>query len=223
MAHKLPSFTKDTSTSQGATGSVVVADSVIAGFNKFSAGLANGDTTIVVRDDDTGSGANDREVLYCTWDLSNTELDVISVLESTNGGSRVDWPSGTRNVTVAPAGKAAVARNSNGNTFDGDGQALAKEPLIDQGTKTTGTFTPNPSDGSHQSYTNGGAHTLAPTAEVTNGFIVIITNNGSAGAITTSGFDNVKGDSFDTTNTNVFECFITNTGSKSTLQVTALQ
>ena len=91
-----------------------------------------------------------------------------------------------------------------------------------QGTKTTGTFTPEPSTRAIQTAVNGGAHTLAPPTE-TGLFILVYTNNGSAGTITTSGFDLEKGDAFDTTDTNKFECLISNDGTTSTLQITAQQ
>ena len=91
-----------------------------------------------------------------------------------------------------------------------------------QGTKSSGTFTPEPSTRAIQTAVNGGAHTLAPPTE-TGLFILVYTNNGSAGTITTSGFDLEKGDAFDTTDTNKFECLISNDGTTSTLQITAQQ
>lgn len=89
------------------------------------------------------------------------------------------------------------------------------------GTKTTGTFTPNPVNGGHQYAINGGAHTLAPPTvdcEIT----IAYTNNASAGAITTSGFTKVTG-SFTTTNGDDFMCEIIRVNSFSLLRITALQ
>jgi hypothetical protein len=78
----------------------------------------------------------------------------------------------------------------------------------DQGTKSSGTFTPTFAAGGFQHYSNGGAHTLAPPTGA--GSIVIdVTNEGSAGAITTSGFTKVTGDSLTTTNGHKFRLFIT--------------
>jgi len=75
------------------------------------------------------------------------------------------------------------------------------------GTQTTGTLTLDMADRALQHYTNGGAHTLAP-GTVTGCSIVDITNNGSAGAITTSGWTRVVGSALlTTTNTNAFRCF----------------
>lgn len=90
------------------------------------------------------------------------------------------------------------------------------------GTKTTGTFTPDEANGNLQYYINGGAHTLAPPTNSTT-LIIDITNDGSAGAITTSGFTVVDGDSFTTTNTNKFRCYISNSTVGSHLNVKAFQ
>lgn len=90
------------------------------------------------------------------------------------------------------------------------------------GTKSTGTFTPDPLDGNIQHATNGGAHTLAPP---TNPCTIQLeyTNNGSAGAVTTSGFTKVKGDSLTTTNGHKFLLVIVKTNSYSLLNIIALQ
>lgn len=90
------------------------------------------------------------------------------------------------------------------------------------GTKSSGTFTPDEANGNLQYAVNGGAHTLAPP---TNNCTLVIqyTNDGSAGAITTSGFTVVTGDGFDTTNGNDFFAYITKCNGFSHLHVTALQ
>lgn len=101
--------------------------------------------------------------------------------------------------------------------------ALAgKAPVLSNGTKSSGTFTPDPTLGEFQSYTNGGAHTLAPPS-VNGSIIMTITNNASAGAITTSGFTAVRGDAFTTTDTNIFICGLYYDGTSSLLRVTAMQ
>jgi hypothetical protein len=105
---------------------------------------------------------------------------------------------------------------------------------IAYGTKSTGTFTPNfESAGGiemrYQNYTNGGAHTLAPpqTFEgpvTTNGSMILdITNNASAGAITTSGWTKVSGDAFTTTNGEKFRCYVSINTAGSLLDVRAMQ
>jgi hypothetical protein len=90
------------------------------------------------------------------------------------------------------------------------------------GTVTTGTTTPDPGDRPMQHYTNGGAHTLAPGANP-GSYFLDITNNGSAGVITTSGWTKVSGDSFTTTNGHLFRCSCSIGNAGSLLNVQAMQ
>lgn len=90
------------------------------------------------------------------------------------------------------------------------------------GTKSSGTYTPDPADGNFQVATNGGAHTLAPPS-ASCVILIHYTNNGTAGTITTSGFTLVDGDSFTTTDTHEFVCSICKINDVSTLTVKALQ
>lgn len=85
------------------------------------------------------------------------------------------------------------------------------------GTKSSGTFTPDPASGNMQHYTNGGAHTLAPPATCCT--MVIECVNSSAGALTTSGFTVVSGDTFSSTGTKKHIFYITKTNSVSQLNV----
>lgn len=91
----------------------------------------------------------------------------------------------------------------------------------DQGTKSSGTFTPTTAAGNFQYAVNGGAHTLAPpTTDCT--IVLQYTNNGSAGAINTSGFTKVVG-SFTTVNGDDFMCALTRCNGFTLLVITALQ
>lgn len=92
---------------------------------------------------------------------------------------------------------------------------------VDDGTKSSGTYTPSEAGGAFRYIVNGGAFTLAPPSNNTALF-VDITNNASAGAITTSGFTKVEG-SFTTTNTDAFRCFISKSQVGSLLQIVAMQ
>lgn len=92
----------------------------------------------------------------------------------------------------------------------------------DAGTKSSGTFTPDPADGNFQKCVNGGAFTLAPPGS-TCSIVIQMTNNASAGAVTTSGFTEVSGESLTTTNGDDFKLFITRVNGFSTLHVRALQ
>jgi hypothetical protein len=88
------------------------------------------------------------------------------------------------------------------------------------GTISSGTYTPAPATGQEnfQHIVNGGAFTLAPPAN--NCCIILqITNNASAGAITTSGFTGVFGDAFTTTDGDDFICTIIKINGFSSLTV----
>ena len=90
------------------------------------------------------------------------------------------------------------------------------------GTKTSGTYTPTTAGGNFKTATNGGAHTLAPQSEVST-IIIQYTNDGSAGTITTSGWDKVSGDSLTTTSGHDFMMYLTVIGTFQHLHVVALQ
>lgn len=92
---------------------------------------------------------------------------------------------------------------------------------VSQGTKSSGTFTPAYASGSVQHATNGGAHTLAPPSG--HGTMIIdYTNDGSAGAVTTSGFTKVVG-SMATTNALKYRLFISTSNAGSLLTIQAMQ
>lgn len=109
--------------------------------------------------------------------------------------------------------------------------AAFTEALDDDGTQSSGTYTPSVAAGSNsKAIVNNGAFTLAPPSPSSGEVIhltMFITNGASAGAITTSGFTKVTGDSFDTTNGNDFLCrieVVDKAGTKwSHLDVVALQ
>lgn len=74
-----------------------------------------------------------------------------------------------------------------------------------------------------QTLTNGGAFTLAPPASGTGVAAIWITNNASAGAVTTSGFTKVIGDDLTTVNGDKFFALIEKSSVGSILSITALQ
>ena len=87
---------------------------------------------------------------------------------------------------------------------------------------TTGTLTLDVGDCPLQHYTANGAHTLAP-GSVNGAAMIDITNGASAGAITTSGFTNVSGSAFTTTNGHKFRCHVSVGDAGSLLIVQAMQ
>jgi hypothetical protein len=119
---------------------------------------------------------------------------------------------------------ALTGRTYTNNTFAGTNSLTGTfaAAATDLGTITTGTVTPNPQTQPIAKYTNNGAHTLAPSANEGT-IVVLITNGASAGAVTTSGFTKVAGDSFTTTNAHKFMCSIAIINSVSLLTIQALQ
>lgn len=89
------------------------------------------------------------------------------------------------------------------------------------GTKSTGTFTPDPASGNMQYATNNGAHTLAAPSSACS-IALEYTNGASAGAITASGFTRVVG-GFDTTNGNKFAVSIIKNQNSALLVIQPLQ
>jgi hypothetical protein len=162
------------------------------------------------------------------------DLDSGSFYLYVNDGSSSQW------VPTGPAGQSlvdALTSSDIGVSVQGYDADTLKGDVEDQGpltggvkvtvkdlsTVSSGTVTPDPGDRPMQKYTNGGAHTLAPHGSNYGNYILEITNNASAGTITTTGWDVVAGDSFDTTNGNKFVCQCIVTADNSLLIVTAMQ
>ncbi len=131
-----------------------------------------------------------------------TASDITNMLETTDIGSTVQgFDADTLKADTADVLTAGFAHTD-----------------YNAGTQSSGTFTPDESNGNIQYAVNGGAHTLAPP---TNSGTIILqyTNDSSAGAITTSGFTVVTGDSFTTTDGDDFICYISKVNGFSQLHV----
>ncbi|RVD55727.1 hypothetical protein EN746_05585 [Mesorhizobium sp. M8A.F.Ca.ET.023.02.2.1] len=86
--------------------------------------------------------------------------------------------------------------------------------VVDDGTKSSGTYTPAPIGGNYRKITANGAFTLsAPSTSNSYNMTIDITNGASAGAITFAGFVNghPKGDAYATTNAAKFKLHISKT------------
>lgn len=94
----------------------------------------------------------------------------------------------------------------------------------DDGTQSSGTYTPSPVGGNLKSIVNGGAFTLAaPTYAGDYTMIVQMTNSASAGAVTFSGFNRQTGDTLTTTDGHDFFLFIVKINGFESVNVQALQ
>ncbi len=94
----------------------------------------------------------------------------------------------------------------------------ARIVVNDLGNLSGVTITPDPGDRPIQKITNNGAGTIAPGSNV-GSYILIVKNTTGAGAITTSGWQDVSGETFDTTTTSEFVCHCTITGDLSAMVI----
>jgi hypothetical protein len=159
-----------------------------------------------------------------------------AILKANSGGALANATANTDYLTP-PSGTAILKANSGGalaNTTAGTDymaptvtSTITKGFLITPnniGTISSGTVTPDATQGNYQFYTNNGAHTLAAPAN-DSALDILITNGASAGSITLSGFTvgASVGDSLTTTNTNKFIISIRRINSISTYIIKALQ
>ena len=130
--------------------------------------------------------------------------------------------AGTDSTTMTfPASSANVAAlNLTAQVVSGG----ARVTSFSIGTVTTGTTTIDTGNGPLQFFTNGGASTLAAPSH-DGSCVVEMTNNSGAGAITFSGFTvgANTGDALTTTNTSIFNIYITRINGTSTYTIKALQ
>ena len=92
------------------------------------------------------------------------------------------------------------------------------------GTFSSGTYTPTPAGGNMKVITNSGAFTFAaPSAAGDYTLVVLVMNSATAGAITLSGFNRTVGDAFTTTNGSEFLVNITKISGHTLANVVAMQ
>lgn len=175
--------------------------------------------------------ATDSSTLYGTISSSS--------FSSPNTTVTVTWDSGSLSASLSAVALGATKNNDAEprGVFELADSDILKADTTDEltvgytasvysaGTKSSGTFTPDPALGNFQHATNDGAHTLGvPAANCS--MVVLYKNGASAGAVTTSGYTIVEG-SFSTTNGDEHMAFITriNDGSNtfSLLTIKALQ
>lgn len=109
------------------------------------------------------------------------------------------------------------------SVFPGDALTAGfSQASFNAGTKSTGTFTPDPALGNLQHAVNNGAHTLAPPASDCT-MVIQYTNGASAGAITVSSFTLAETTAATTTSGDDFFFIITVVNGFSWLIVKALQ
>lgn len=138
-------------------------------------------------------------------------------LEAAGGDTNIDFQLNPKGTGKLRKGSTAVLLASAAEVLTGG----FANTTYNAGTKSSGTFTPVYSDGNEQYCVNGGAFTLAVPA--TDCMILLqITNNGSAGAITTSGYTKTVG-SFTQVNGDDFFVFLYRNNGFSTCHIFPLQ
>ncbi len=93
---------------------------------------------------------------------------------------------------------------------------------VNDGTKSSGGYTPAYAGGNVKTVVNGGAHLFNPQSGAGT-IIVKYNNNVSAGVITLGAWSKVTGDDFTTTNGHNFVCYLSEIGAFSHLHIVALQ
>lgn len=110
MALVLADRVLETSTTVGTT--TFALDGATTGFQSFSSGIGDGNTTYYTIAFDA---ANEWEVGIGTYTLSGSTLSRDTILASSNSGSAVNFSAGIKNVfTTYPAGKS-VYEDASGN------------------------------------------------------------------------------------------------------------
>lgn len=172
------------------------------------------------------------------WTSIGTNNEVPYVPATSNGGTVIEFTesisNGNNRIRVkAPDSLAAdadvILPSVNGDILStGETKTLTKgytANCYDAGVKSSGTFTPDPTNGNLQKAVNNGAHTLATPSLGTGDCVSMViqyTNNSSAGAINTSSYTKVSG-AFTTTSGDDFFCYITVVNGFSYLNIVALQ
>jgi len=161
------------------------------------------------------------ELAAALGDDPNFAATMTAALAGKAAASHSHPQSEITNLVADLAGKAAASHNHSGVYEPVDADILRADTakvltagfagaVYDNGVQSSGTLTIDEANGNFQKAVNGGAHAIAPPS---NNCTVIVeyTNNGSAGALTTSAIDLVDGDSLTTVNGDVFHFYITKT------------
>jgi hypothetical protein len=109
MALVVKDRVQETSTTTG-TGTFTLAGAV-SGFQSFSA-IGNGNTTYYAI-----VGGTEWEVGLGTYTSSGTTLARNTILESSNGGTAVNFSAGTKNVFVTYPAEEAVYQDASGDAY----------------------------------------------------------------------------------------------------------
>lgn len=159
------------------------------------------------------------------------DSDLTAIAGLASNGVIARTGTGTAAARTITASTAITVTNGDGVSgnptiaFEGTLGAVSVTATADNdGTFTTGTYTPTPVGGNFKRIVNGGAFSLAaPSVAGDYTIIVQITNTTGAGTITLSSFNKTAGDSFTTTVGDDFFVYITKCNGFTSANVQALQ
>ena len=114
------------------TGTITLAGAV-SGFQSFSV-IGNANTTYY-----TIVGGSEWEVGLGTYTSSGTTLSRDTVLESSNGGTKVNFSAGTKNVFVTYPAEEAVYQDANGTAIAP--QLSASNGLVENANTVSANYT----------------------------------------------------------------------------------
>jgi hypothetical protein len=157
-----------------------------------------------------------------------TELNKLNGLTaSTTELNKIDGVTATTAELNFVDGVTSAIQTQLGTKVPLAGAALSggfTSSLDDDGTKSSGTYTPTITDGNFKRIVGNGAFTLAAPADATGySLAILITNGASAGTITFSGFEAVSGDTVSTTNGEDFMLYVTSIANFGHAHIVALQ
>ena len=177
-----------------------LTDAQVTKLDGVADGATVNDTDANLRDRATHTGTQD---VGSVTGLASVAVsgDYVDLLNTPTLGSAASTDA-TAYATAAQ-GDLADSAVQEGDTLGGGFSAT----VDDDGTITTGIYTPAVTGGNYKGIINGGAFTITPptiTIGTATDISVIITNSVSAGVITVSGFTSVTGADFTTTNGDSF-------------------
>jgi hypothetical protein len=177
----------------------------------------------------TPTGYNGSWVTTGTATLDEVEFTVPSALGSQSVAGTIDYGNLKMGGTTVTASATSLSLLSNrsevsSQNLDENRTAGVTNTGVNDGTKSSGTYTPTPVGGNMRYISNAGAFTLAvPTYAGDYTMVIQITNAAGAGAITLSGFSKTTGSPFTTTVGHDFFVYITKLNGFTLANTVALQ